>query len=166
MAVLIIKPSNCDNWRNLSRGERSQRDFACCHKVIKSVSSQQSGEWGVCGRRSRPHTPHLPLIIEMLLKLNSSNLGMTGIIGRYPKVRRWNLAGSANVFVGNRVSEAALSLRFLDASQVAMIDECLVSLGEYGEVHLVVQKGQLRFIVTQRSQDVRKYNSVAQLVLS
>jgi hypothetical protein len=48
--------------------------------------------------------------------------------------------------------------RFLDPSQVMMVDEALSSLGEYGEVHLVVEKGQLRFIVIEKSYDALKWS--------
>jgi hypothetical protein len=49
-------------------------------------------------------------------------------------------------------------LCFLKPEQVAMIDEALGCLGEYGEVRLVVEKGRLRFIVTQKSYDVLKWH--------
>jgi hypothetical protein len=48
-------------------------------------------------------------------------------------------------------------LRFLSPSQVAMIDEALAALGEFGEVRLVVEKGRLRFVVTQNSHDALKW---------
>jgi hypothetical protein len=48
-------------------------------------------------------------------------------------------------------------LRFLSPSQVAMIDEALSALGEFGEVRLVVEKGKLRFVVTQNSHDALKW---------
>lgn len=38
-----------------------------------------------------------------------------------------------------------------------MIDEALRSLGEYGEVRLVVEKGRLRFLITQKSYDTLKW---------
>jgi hypothetical protein len=38
-----------------------------------------------------------------------------------------------------------------------MIDEALFSLGQYGEVRLVVEKGRLRFLVTQKSIDAYKW---------
>jgi hypothetical protein len=38
-----------------------------------------------------------------------------------------------------------------------MIDEALSSLGEFGEVRLVVEKGHLRFLVTQKSYDALKW---------
>lgn len=38
-----------------------------------------------------------------------------------------------------------------------MIDEALRSLGEYGEVRLVVEKGRLRFLVTEKSYDTLKW---------
>jgi hypothetical protein len=47
--------------------------------------------------------------------------------------------------------------RFLDSDQVAMIEEALASLGEFGEVRLVVEKGRLRFLVTQKSFDAQKW---------
>jgi hypothetical protein len=39
-----------------------------------------------------------------------------------------------------------LELKKLSAEQVKTIDEMLVSVGEYGEVRLVVQHGELRYI--------------------
>ena len=48
-------------------------------------------------------------------------------------------------------------LAFLLPHQVHMIDEALASLGEFGEVHLIVQKGRLRFIVTQKSFDTFRW---------
>lgn len=50
------------------------------------------------------------------------------------------------------------SLEFLKPYQVSMIDDALISLGEYGELRLVVEKGRLRFLVMQRSYDVLKWN--------
>lgn len=47
--------------------------------------------------------------------------------------------------------------RFLRPRQIEMIEEALCSLGEYGEVRLVVEKGCLRFLVTQKSFDARKW---------
>lgn len=41
---------------------------------------------------------------------------------------------------------SSLKLRFLSATQVKRIDEVLSELGEYGEVRLVVQHGELRYI--------------------
>jgi hypothetical protein len=49
------------------------------------------------------------------------------------------------------------SLSFLDQNQVVMIDEALAALGEYGELRLIVEKGRLRFIVTQKSFDALKW---------
>ena len=50
-----------------------------------------------------------------------------------------------------------LSYRFLQSHHIEMIDEALASLGEFGEVRLVVEKGRLRFLVTQRSFDTLKW---------
>lgn len=38
-----------------------------------------------------------------------------------------------------------------------MIEEALRSLGPFGEVRLVVEKGRLRFVVTSKSYDVQRY---------
>jgi len=47
--------------------------------------------------------------------------------------------------------------KVLAPNQLGMIDEALSSLGEYGEVRLIVSKGRLRFIVTEKSYDVLKW---------
>ena len=47
---------------------------------------------------------------------------------------------------GNSLDDLAGRLRVLTAAQVLRIDELLDSVGEYGEVHLVVQRKQLRYI--------------------
>ena len=49
------------------------------------------------------------------------------------------------------------SYRFLQEHQIAMIDEALHSLGDFGEVRLIVEKGRLRFLVTQKSFDALKW---------
>lgn len=49
------------------------------------------------------------------------------------------------------------SLSFLHPEQVVMIDEALAALGEYGELRLIIEKGRLRFIVTQKSFDALKW---------
>ena len=46
---------------------------------------------------------------------------------------------------------------FLRPAQVAMIDEALAAVGEFGEVHLIVENHRLRFVVTQRSADALKW---------
>lgn len=49
------------------------------------------------------------------------------------------------------------TLKFIEWSQIPMVDEALSSLGEYGEVRLIVEKGRLRFLVTQKSFDALKW---------
>jgi len=39
-----------------------------------------------------------------------------------------------------------LRLKFLTQEQIVRIDELLCTVGEYGEIHLIVQKGELRYI--------------------
>jgi hypothetical protein len=63
---------------------------------------------------------------------------------------------NANVNQMRSFTETPL-LSFLDQRQVKMIDEALSALGEYGELRLVVEKGRLRFIVTQKSFDALKW---------
>lgn len=48
-------------------------------------------------------------------------------------------------------------LKFLRPHHIDMIDSALSSVGEYGEIHLIVEKGQLRFVVTQTSYDALKW---------
>ena len=47
--------------------------------------------------------------------------------------------------------------QFLSPKHIQMIDEALLSLGGFGEVRLVVEKGRLRFLVTQKSYDTYKW---------
>ena len=54
-------------------------------------------------------------------------------------------------------SKESRILSFLDQHQVNMIDEALSALGEYGELRLIVEKGRLRFVVTQKSFDALKW---------
>ena len=56
-----------------------------------------------------------------------------------------------------RENENVNSLNFLNQRQIAMIDEALSVLGEFGEIRLIVEKGRLRFIVTQKSIDALKW---------
>ncbi len=39
-----------------------------------------------------------------------------------------------------------LRLKRLTVEQIAQIDEYLASVGDYGEVHLIVQHGELRYM--------------------
>ena len=63
---------------------------------------------------------------------------------------------NANINQMRTLSDNRL-LSFLDQRQVKMIDEALSALGDYGELRLVVEKGRLRFIVTQKSFDALKW---------
>ncbi|HEX9029857.1 MAG TPA: hypothetical protein VF823_11835 [Anaerolineales bacterium] len=53
-------------------------------------------------------------------------------------------------------SKTPKPLKFLNPKQVTMVDEALSTLGEFGELHLVVVKGNLRFIIVQKSYDATK----------
>ena len=55
-------------------------------------------------------------------------------------------------------SSAPKPLKFLDRSQIEMIDEALDAVGLYGEVHLIMDKGRLRFVVTKNSHDALKWH--------
>ena len=43
-------------------------------------------------------------------------------------------------------SQDGLKLKFLSPAQIRQIDEVLTQLGEYGEIHLIIQRGELRYI--------------------
>ncbi len=49
---------------------------------------------------------------------------------------------------GNRKKDiiAELGLKKLNIDQIKRIDSLLASLGDYGEIHLIVQHGELRYI--------------------
>ena len=42
--------------------------------------------------------------------------------------------------------QVSLSLKFLTPEQVTQLDELLAGLGDYGEIQLIVQKRELRYI--------------------
>jgi hypothetical protein len=42
--------------------------------------------------------------------------------------------------------QPGLALKKLNVDQIKRIDSLLASLGDYGEVHLIVQHGELRYI--------------------
>jgi len=54
-------------------------------------------------------------------------------------------------------SPRAPELNILNTRQIEMIQEALRSVGDYGEVRLVVEKGRLRFLITQKSIDTLKW---------
>ena len=49
--------------------------------------------------------------------------------------------------------QESYALKFLDFTQIPMLDEALHSIGDYGELRLIVERGRLRFVVTQKSYD-------------
>ncbi|MCL5951019.1 MAG: hypothetical protein M1132_04725 [Chloroflexi bacterium] len=53
-------------------------------------------------------------------------------------------------------NSAVSSLKVLELRDVVAIDQALDKIGPYGEVHLVVEKGRLRFIRTVRSEAVTR----------
>jgi hypothetical protein len=54
-------------------------------------------------------------------------------------------------------SGESYTLQCIDWRQISMVDQALKSLGEFGEVRLIVEKGRLRFVVTQKSYDALKW---------
>lgn len=52
-----------------------------------------------------------------------------------------------------------VAYHILQPRYIEMIDEALAALGDYGEVRLVVERGRLRFLVTQKSFDLLKFHS-------
>lgn len=57
----------------------------------------------------------------------------------------------------DEIENGSSAAQKLTGDQVRMIEEALESVGEFGEVRLVVEKGRLRFIVTQKSVDALKW---------
>lgn len=53
-------------------------------------------------------------------------------------------------------------MKFLRQAQIRMIDEALTEVGDFGEVRLIVTKGRLRFVVTQRSHDALRLEHAAE----
>ncbi len=51
-----------------------------------------------------------------------------------------------NSFDHSNLSANKLNLKKLTAEQIQQIDDFIASLGEYGEIHLVIQRGQLKYI--------------------
>lgn len=68
-----------------------------------------------------------------------------------------NLKMNTTQFTRSEEKPENRTLSFLDQNQVGMIDEALTALGEYGELRLIVEKGRLRFLVTQKSYDALKW---------
>jgi len=77
-----------------------------------------------------------------------------GIRGFVRKTRMTSKTRVSNPQFPNR---GRLNLRNLSNAHIQMIDEALATVGEFGEVHLVVNKGRLRFLITQKSYDALKY---------
>ncbi len=50
-------------------------------------------------------------------------------------------------------------LKFLRPAIIAMIEEALNQVGTFGEVHLVVEKGRLRYIRTIKSESLDRFKS-------
>jgi|GEM_PF-2276788 hypothetical protein len=50
----------------------------------------------------------------------------------------------------------SVGLDVLDASQVLAIDRAVRQVGEYGEIHLIVRRGQVRFIGTLKTEALDK----------
>ena len=48
--------------------------------------------------------------------------------------------------------------RRLTSRQIAMIEEAISAIGNFGEVHLVVNKGRLHYIATQKSFNATNYS--------
>lgn len=64
--------------------------------------------------------------------------------------------GPANLETGSGDGKKTVNvgLRALDAAQVVAIDHAVCQVGEYGEIHLIVRRGQLRFIGTLKTEEL------------
>lgn len=52
----------------------------------------------------------------------------------------------------HRKKAVSVGLDVLDAAQVVAIDRAVRQVGEYGEIHLIVRRGQVRFIGTLKTE--------------
>lgn len=48
--------------------------------------------------------------------------------------------------IDNPVSKTDLRLKTLTPEQVERVNELLISIGDYGEIRLIIQHGELRYI--------------------
>ncbi len=55
---------------------------------------------------------------------------------------------------GDRRTTVSIGLEALDAAQVLAIDRAVRQVGEYGEIHLIVKRGQVRFIGTLKTEAI------------
>ena len=55
------------------------------------------------------------------------------------------------------MKDGASDLDILNESQIQLLESALREVGEFGEVRLIVNKGRLRFVVTQRSHDALEW---------
>ncbi len=53
-----------------------------------------------------------------------------------------------------RKKAVSVGLDVLDAAQVVAIDRAVYQVGEYGEIHLIVRRGQVRFIGTLKTEEL------------
>jgi hypothetical protein len=61
-------------------------------------------------------------------------------------VAQLNLVAPTRNLTDRPLGQPEVRLSFLTAVQVARIDALLAALGDYGEIHLIVQRGELRYI--------------------
>lgn len=61
-----------------------------------------------------------------------------------------------NTTRATQFSLSSQKLKKLNLEQVKQIDEALASIGDYGEVHLILQHGELRYINKVESQKAWK----------
>ena len=56
--------------------------------------------------------------------------------------------------IAHRLSQGMVHLK---SRHILLINEALGAVGEFGEVHLKIENGRLRFVITQTSHDALKY---------
>jgi hypothetical protein len=62
------------------------------------------------------------------------------------------MGASDNTSRGTTFSLSSQKYKKLNLEQVKQIDEALASIGDYGEVHLILQRGELKYINKVESQ--------------
>jgi hypothetical protein len=66
------------------------------------------------------------------------------------------MGASDNTSRGTGFSLLSQKYKKLNLEQVKQIDEALASIGDYGEVHLILQRGELKYINKVESQKAWK----------
>jgi hypothetical protein len=118
----------------LRRGAKAREDIFYCQDSLKPEFPCQANV-----SRAERSCPFHPLKANIFIKRT-----------------QMKTFDSADLDEKNGETRILKPLKFLKPQQITLLDEALSTLGDFGELHLVVVKGNLRFIVVQKSYDANK----------